>query len=167
MDSILQVAREGHSVDCVGQREVVAAEVVVIVLEARRPMRCECPLQASAGCPAGPSRGSSGINRNPQDRCRESNVSLFLGPSGTAFDVSEPTGRKTITYARSSRRQKVIADGELRGKDRARDRVSSGAGGPAAQARPRCSTLNAYDPCRRKLIVTTKLSTSDETSGAE
>src|SRR6516164_9746968 len=102
MDSILQVAREGRSVDCVGQHEVVAAEVVVVVLEARRPVWCECPLQACTGCPTSPSRGSSGIDRNSQKWWRENNVGLFLGPSGTAFDVSEPAARKTVAYARGS-----------------------------------------------------------------
>src|SRR5689334_2973213 len=96
VDSILQVARERHPVDGVGQSKVVRAEVVVIVLDIRRPVWSECPIEPRAGRPARPRRGRTGIEHNPKGWPPENNIGLLTGPSGTAPGVNEPAAGEAV-----------------------------------------------------------------------
>src|SRR5260370_41858776 len=111
MDRIFETGH-GHRSVGVGQRESLAAEVVVIILERCRPVSCECPLHAASDRPAGAGRGRAGVDGDPLDR-GEGIVHLFVRPGGPALDVEEPAVNEAVAEPGGGRRQKVVADDEL------------------------------------------------------
>src|ERR1700722_3090630 len=98
VDRILQ-ATQSHSIRWTGQRRAAAAEVVVIVLEARRPMRRKRPFDTGAGRPAGTGHGRIGIDGNSTD-IGEGIVHLLARPSSATPDENEPAVGKTVAEQR-------------------------------------------------------------------
>src|SRR5262245_39702602 len=93
----------------VGQREALTAEVVIIILDCRRPVWRECPLHAGPDRPPRPSRGRAGVDGDTPDR-GESIVHLFVRPGAAALNIKEPAVNETVAEPGRGRGQEVVGD---------------------------------------------------------
>src|SRR5439155_4830957 len=79
-DCVDRIFETGYGHGCVGagQRKSLAAEVMIIVLECRRPAWRECPLCARPSRPPGPGTGRAGVNSDPPTVVKASSTFSFV-----------------------------------------------------------------------------------------
>ena len=161
VNAILQAEDVDGRAGPIAQERAVVAEVVIVVFENRGPMRCERPVDAGAGGPAGSGAGSAGIDGDATSG-REGLVKLFTRPGAAASDEHQPAISERVAEPRGGRGQEVVAHRELAGDDDAGHEVSDGAGVRVAEAAPGRTAFGTHDPSGRKLIVAADLSAPNE-----